>query len=56
MLGQLKPTKYAKTASLEQLTWLEHGFKIYAHESRLAEPPISINFPEDALVMERRLS
>ena len=55
MLGGLQPTTHSRTVSLEQLAWIEHGFKIYGHKTSSPDGwnGFSINTPEDAQRMEQ---
>lgn len=44
-LGNLPVSELSKAESLEQLTWLEHGYNIFGVE--MEDVPLSINSPED---------
>ncbi len=53
-LSQLPQTTLEKAESLEQLRWLEHGYKIYVGETKFEN--IGIDTPEDLKKAEEMLS
>lgn len=45
-LGKQTPSKHSLAESLEQLTWIDHGYAIYGVQIK-GKFPLSINTPED---------
>ena len=45
MMGWAPTTELSRTESLEQLAWLEYGYRI--HTTQIEKLPLSINTPED---------